>query len=249
MVPTLRYDGVAADALAGALGVPALELFDTVGSTLDVAHARAAEGADAGTLVLADEQTAGRGRQGRPWVSQRGSGIWLTLIERPRDPRAVDVLSLRLGLHAAAALAPFAGSPIGLKWPNDLYVDGRKLAGILVEARWREQRLDWIAVGFGINVRTPDAMPEAAALRAGVSRVAVLQRLVPALRAAAAESGGLRAEELAAYAARDVARGRRCVEPARGTVTGIDASGAVVIDTGAGAHAARAGSLVLLEEV
>ncbi|MHB2034867.1 MAG: biotin--[acetyl-CoA-carboxylase] ligase, partial [Gemmatimonadaceae bacterium] len=135
MAPTPRYDGVAADALAAMLGVPALELFDTVGSTLDVAHARAAEGAAAGTLILADEQTAGRGRQGRAWVSQRASGIWLTLIERPADPRAVDVLSLRLGLHAAAALAPFVHSPIGLKWPNDLYVDGRKLAGILVEAR------------------------------------------------------------------------------------------------------------------
>jgi BirA family biotin operon repressor/biotin-[acetyl-CoA-carboxylase] ligase len=242
-----RYDGRAADELAAMLGVPGVVLFDRVGSTLDVAHERAAAGAPAGTLVLADEQTAGRGRHGRSWVSEPGAGIWLTLVERPSDAAAVAVLSLRLGLHAARALERLAPGPVGLKWPNDLYVSGRKLAGILVEARWRQGALDWIAVGFGINVQAPRAMP-AGALRPGVRRLEALQALVPALRAAAAAVGTLAPAELAAYAARDIARGRGCREPVAGTVAGIDATGALLVETDVGMQAARAGSLVLVEE-
>ncbi len=243
------YDGVNAEQLAAACGVPDVVLFDRVGSTLDVAHERAAAGAPPGTLVLADEQTAGRGRQGRRWISEPGGGIWLALIERPRDSTAVQVLSLRLGLKAAAVLDEFAPARIGLKWPNDLYVQGGKLAGILVEARWREGALDWIAIGFGINVQAPPAMPDAAALRPGTRRLDVLARLVPALRAAAGEGGQLRAGECEAYASRDIARGRRCREPVAGTVAGIDASGALLVRTLAGLQAVRAGSLVLEEEV
>lgn len=243
------YDGEDAERLAAVCGVPDLVLLDRVGSTLDVAHERAAAGAPAGTLVLANEQTAGRGRQGRRWISEPGGGIWLTLVERPRDPSAVQVLSLRLGLRAANVLDDFAPAPIGLKWPNDLYVQGRKLAGILVEARWRQGTLDWIAIGFGINVQAPPGMPSAAALRPGTRRADVLARLVPELRAAAGEGGGLSAGEREAYASRDIARGRRCREPVAGTVAGIDATGALVVRTPAGLQAVRAGSLVLEEEV
>src|SRR5215217_6891246 len=100
--PADSYGGVTATALAARLGVPAVLAFDRVGSTLDVAH-RVAPTAASGTLVLADEQTAGRGRHGRRWASAPGAGLWLTLIERPVDIRALDVLSLRIGLAAAAA--------------------------------------------------------------------------------------------------------------------------------------------------
>ena len=92
----MRYP--AEEVLARELGLPAVEIFETVGSTLDVAHERAAAGAAAGTLILAEEQTAGRGRQGRSWTSEPGAGIWLTLIERPKDRASLDVLSLRVGL-------------------------------------------------------------------------------------------------------------------------------------------------------
>jgi BirA family transcriptional regulator, biotin operon repressor / biotin---[acetyl-CoA-carboxylase] ligase len=243
------FDGVDADRLAAVCGVPEVVLFRRVGSTLDVAHDRAARGAGGGVLVLADEQTSGRGRQGRHWVSESGAGIWLTLVERPADASAVHVLSLRLGLHAAGVLDEFAPSPIGLKWPNDLYVAGRKLAGILVEARWREGKLDWLAIGFGLNVRAPRGMPDAGALRAGSRRLDVLARLVPALRTAASEVGDLRPEERAAYAARDIALGRRCREPVAGTIAGIDAAGALLIQSGEETRAVRAGSLVLEEGV
>ncbi len=247
--PPTTYDGLSPAQLAAACGVPRAVLFDRVGSTLDVAHAQAADGAPAGTLVLADEQTAGRGRQGRRWVSEPGSGIWLSLVERPADASAVQVLSLRLGLHAARVLDGFGEAPVGLKWPNDLYLLGRKLAGILVEARWREGTLDWIAIGFGINVQAPRGMPDAAALRPGTHRCDVLARLVPALRGAAAERGALRPEERAAYAARDIVRGRACRAPVAGTVAGLDATGALLVRTPGGVQAVRAGSLVLEEEV
>jgi BirA family biotin operon repressor/biotin-[acetyl-CoA-carboxylase] ligase len=118
---------------------------------------------------------------------------------------------------------------VRLKWPNDLYCEGGKLAGILIEARWREQRLDWVAIGMGINVRLPEEMPGAAALRAVDSRANVLAELVPALRAAAAARGPLSERELMAYAERDLARG------------------SLLVRTPAGDVACRAGSLVFGE--
>ena len=226
--------------------------FDEVSSTLDVAHELAAGGADAGTVIVADAQTAGRGRMGRSWRSERGAGIWLTLIERPPDASALDVLSLRTGLALAPALDAFASARVALKWPNDLYVSGRKLAGILIEARWRESRPDWVAIGVGINLRPPASEPNAIGLRGGVSADDVLASILEPMRQAAARSGPLSDDERAAFAARDLARGRRCVEPVAGLVRGIDASGALLVDIispATPAHvtttAVRVGSLVL----
>lgn len=244
-----RYDGWDAASLAARLGVPAASLHASVPSGMDVAHALAAAGASAGTIVLADEQTAGRGRAGRRWTSHPGQGLWLVLLERPNDAAALTVLSLRLGIAAAAVLDRFAGAPVQLKWPNDLYLDGRKLAGILVEARWREGRPDWVAVGFGLNVVRPADVPTAAGLLAGTSRVEVLEELLPALRAAAAARGALSPRELAAFAARDLAAGRACREPGEGVVRGITAGGELAVETAPGViERFRAGSLVLGED-
>lgn len=225
-------------------------------STLDVAHSLAAEGAPAGTLIVADTQTAGRGRMGRSWRSEPGAGIWLTLIERPRDAAAVDVLSLRIGLALAPVLDALAATPVLLKWPNDLYVGDRKLAGVLIEARWRDAQPEWLAIGVGINLRPPASEARAAGLRAGVTRDDVLSRIVPAMRDAAARTGLLTEPELHAFAARDLARGRRCVQPIDGIVQGIDRSGELLVDIALSSDAAqtprvtsvRAGSLVLAEE-
>lgn len=219
--------------------------FDEIGSTLDVAHVLAAEGAASGTLVIADAQSAGRGRMGRSWRSEAGAGVWLTVIERPGSSRALDVLSLRIGLTLAPALDAFADDRVHLKWPNDLYVGDRKLAGVLVEARWRDRVPEWVAIGVGINVRVPRDEPRAVALRGGVSRIAVLEAAIPAVRAAAAREGLLDDSELAAFADRDLARGRRCLEPVAGTVRGIDASGALLVDVGSEITVVRGGSLVL----
>lgn len=241
------YDGIGAGALAARLGVPAVLLFDQVGSTLDVAH-RIAPDAASGTLVLADEQTAGRGRHGRRWTSAPGSGIWLTLIERPTDVRALDVLSLRCGLYAAEALDAMAGSRVGVKWPNDLYVGERKLAGILIETRWRGTAPDWVAIGFGINVVAPD-VPTGIGLRPGVSRVEVLDVLVPALRRAAGASRHFGDDELARWNARDIAAGRPLLSPAEGRASGISREGELLVADAAGSLTRhRSGSLTFAEQ-
>jgi BirA family biotin operon repressor/biotin-[acetyl-CoA-carboxylase] ligase len=243
------YDGRSATELRSLFELPRVELHEAVTSTLDVAHLLGAEGAPAGTLVLAELQTAGRGRAGRRWESRPGSGIWLTIIERPADPDAVELLSIRLGLAAARALDRWADEGVRLKWPNDLYVGGGKLAGILVETRWRDRRLDWAALGLGINMVPPPGVDRAvAALRPGSERVAVLQALVPALRAAARASGALDDSELEEYAARDMARGQRCTAPVTGVVQGIDARGSLLVRTASAVIPFRSGSLVLEEE-
>ena len=203
--------------------------------------------APSGTLVLADEQTAGRGRHGRLWASAPGAGIWLTLIERPSDARSLDVLSLRCGLYAAEALDTLADAPIGLKWPNDLYVGARKLAGILIETRWRGTAPDWVAIGFGLNVRAPE-LHTGVGLRAGVSRVDALERLVPALRRAAAASRHLSDDELVRWHQRDVATERAVATPVTGRVTGISREGELLVSDVLGSVSRhRTGSLTFAD--
>ncbi|MDQ6768589.1 MAG: biotin--[acetyl-CoA-carboxylase] ligase [Gemmatimonadota bacterium] len=207
----------------------------------------AADGTPAGTLVIANEQTAGRGRGGKSWQSSPEEGLWLTLIERPGDDSGLGVLSLRVGLAAAEALDRFAPEPIRLKWPNDLYVDRGKLAGILVEARWREQSIEWIAIGLGVNVRRPENLENAAGLEPGTARLDVLAELIPALRSAARATGPLTAGELEEFNARDLARGKTCIQPALGRVAGISPTGELLVALADTVAPFRSGSLVLEE--
>lgn len=230
--------------LARRLDLPRVAWQVSVASTMDEAHALAAGGAPAGTLVLADMQTHGRGRGGKHWSSRPGAGLWMTLIERPFDASGLDVLSLRVGLRAAQVLDRFAPSAVQLKWPNDLMLAEGKLGGILVEARWREQRPEWVAIGIGVNLALPDGVPQAASLGAGASRDEVLAELVPAIRGAAAARGALTPRELQAFAGRDWARDRRVVAPATGTVAGISPAGAALIVTSQGVVSCTSGSLV-----
>jgi BirA family biotin operon repressor/biotin-[acetyl-CoA-carboxylase] ligase len=239
------FDGASHEAIERMLDLPRVEILGTTTSTLDVAHRLAAEGAPSGTLVIADEQTAGRGRGGKSWESSAGSGLWLTLIERPADSSGLGVLSLRVGLAAAEALDRFAPEPIRLKWPNDLYIDQGKLGGILVEARWREQSVEWIAIGLGVNVAAPKNVKTAAGLEEGTDRLDVLGDLVPAVVAAARATGPLNAGEMEEFDARDLARGRRCVEPAIGRVAGITSTGELLVALADSVSPFRSGSLVL----
>ena len=227
------------------LGLPRVELLESTTSTLDVAHRIAARGAPAGTLVIANEQTAGRGRSGKSWQSSPGDGLWLTLIERPADSSGLGVLSLRVGLAAAEALDRFASEPIRLKWPNDLYVDERKLGGILVEARWREQAVEYVAIGLGVNVQVPRNVQSAAGLEPGTDRLDVLAELVPAVLVASRATGPLKTDEMEEFDARDLARGRRCIEPAVGRVAGITPTGELLVALADAVAQFRSGSLVL----
>jgi BirA family biotin operon repressor/biotin-[acetyl-CoA-carboxylase] ligase len=241
------WEGHTSAALARVLDVPHVEVLASVRSTMDIAHTLGAQGAPAGTMVLADEQTAGRGRAGRAWASPAGAGIWMTLLERPNDADALGVLSIRLGLKTAPVLERYVDEPVRLKWPNDVLLGGRKLAGILVETRWRDRQADWVAIGIGVNVTPPDRV-EAAALRDGTRRMDVLGELVPAVRAAARARGVLAPGELDAWAARDHAAGRRCRSPLVGRVRGLAADGSLMVEREGITALARAGSLVLEEE-
>jgi BirA family biotin operon repressor/biotin-[acetyl-CoA-carboxylase] ligase len=141
----------------------------------------------------------------------------------------------------------FAPEPIRLKWPNDLYIDRNKLGGVLVEARWREQSLEWIAIGLGVNMRLPDGVDNAGALEEGSTRLDVLGDLVPALRKAAEAAGPLDGGELEEFNARDLARGKICLEPALGRVAGISPTGELLVALADSVAPFRSGSLVLEE--
>ncbi len=239
-----RYDGLTGEELARRLDLPLVHVYGAVASTQDVAHELAQAGALAGTLVIADTQYAGRGRAGRVWTSDAG-GIWLTMLERPTDAAALQVLSLRIGLRLAAALDRFAAHLVKVKWPNDLWIEGRKVAGILVEVRWKADRPEWIAIGVGINLTAPAAVAQGTGLSDASDRLSILEEVIPALRGAAAARGAFSHVELARYAERDAVRGRSAIAPGRGRVDGIDADGRVVIVGEAGPMHFGSGSLVL----
>lgn len=239
----MSWLGVDGATLATRLGLPRVEALDVVASTMDRAHELAAQGAAGGTLVIAEEQSAGRGRGGRSWESRPGAGLWMTLVERPRAAEGLDVLSLRVGLRLAPVLDRWTPTPVRLKWPNDLYIGRGKLAGVLIEARWRGERPDWVAIGIGLNLVSPSDRPEAIGLD-DARAIEVLEEVVPALRAAAFATGPLTADELRAFAARDLAAGQRVTAPSLGIVRGISPAGELVLETDHGLAVHRAGSLV-----
>ncbi len=232
-----------ADALAAAMSVPRVVVLPTVTSTMDEAHRLGGEGAPGGTLIIADEQTAGRGRGGKRWTSEERLGLWMTLLERPSTPSGLDVLSLRIGLHLAPVLELFSGAPVQIKWPNDLYIGSRKVAGVLVEARWREQKAEWVAIGLGVNIISPAEVETAVGLLPGTRRSVLALALVPAVRAAAHARGPLTVAELAEFDRRDYARDRHCLKPAVGIANGITNDGALIITGEHGVTHYRAGSL------
>jgi biotin-[acetyl-CoA-carboxylase] ligase BirA-like protein len=242
-----EYDGVTVDELVTTTSAARIIVHDVVDSTMNVAHALARGGAADRTVVVAAEQTAGRGRENREWHSPSG-GVWFTAIARVGDTAHLGALPIRVGLEVARALDRFAAEPIGLKWPNDLYLAAPpgKLGGILVEARWRQDTLEWAAVGVGVNVGAPREGGRAG-LREGTRRADVLRAILPAVFSAVRRRGALDAEELAAFALRDIALGHEIVEPLAGTVRGVAPSGALQVEISGAVHEAHSGSLVFLE--
>jgi len=247
---TLALDGVAAADLAARWGVPQCSLFRQLDSTFSAIHDLAAHGAPAGTVVIAEEQTAGRGRDGRTWHSPAG-GVWLGMLLRPAGAE-LGVMSVRVGLAVADAVDALLGRlETRLKWPNDVLLAERKLAGILCEGRWHGDTLHWLAVGVGVNVC--NAIPAPVARRAvtleewlpAVRRLDLLDRLVPALAGLAAGEPVLSERECAAFAARDWLRGRQLRSPAAGRARGLRPDGALLIDLGAATIGVREGHVEL----
>jgi BirA family biotin operon repressor/biotin-[acetyl-CoA-carboxylase] ligase len=222
--------------------LPPLYRHEQVGSTLDLLHQLAESGAVEGTAVVAREQTAGRGSRGRSWHSPIG-GLWLSWLCRPATPLAGEVLSLRVGLAVVAVLEQLGNLPaIQLKWPNDVLIGGRKVAGILCEARWQGGALGWIA---------EDVAASATRLReycADVTTDSVLPAILQALESVAGQPTALSPTELAAFASRDWLNGRALREPVLGIARGITAEGALRVEQEGGVLAeVRSGSVVLAE--
>ena len=255
----LTLDDIPTTALARRWGVPQCGVFRTLTSSLDAIHDLGAQGAPSGTVVLAEEQTAGRGRDGRTWRSPLG-GVWLGMLLRPPPPLpAQGVLSLRVGLvlsdvvEAILGVRPtsLSGPRAGLKWPNDVLVDDRKVAGILCESRWQGETLQWLGVGIGVNVVNdiPAELAERAValrdLRPIVRRIDVLDQLVPALLRLTAHGAQLTEFECAAFARRDWLRGRQIRAPLAGRAAGIRPDGALLVDTGAGTTMVQGGHVEL----
>ncbi|HET8653982.1 MAG TPA: biotin--[acetyl-CoA-carboxylase] ligase [Longimicrobiaceae bacterium] len=258
------WEGASAEALAAEWGAPAVQLFRRVGSTNDVARRLAAAGAPAGTVVLAEEQLAGRGRVGRGWASPPGLGLWLSIVVRPPEPALAAAVPLLVGIETARALDAFVGAgAVGLKWPNDVECAGRKLAGILCEAAWEGATSPSVVAGLGLNVlHSLDDFPPELRARAGSVRLAaavpprrreVAAALVPSLLARLSRELRLSPAELAELESRDVLRGREVVvlEPATGArlasgvAAGVAADGAFLLRGPSGVREVRSGTLRL----
>lgn len=169
-----------------------LTLLSRTGSTNDVAKGLAAQNAPDGTVVLADEQTAGRGRMGRHWSAPPGTCILCSILFRPdlTLPQA-QWLTMLCALAAADAVDQVAALPVSLKWPNDLIVESqhwKKLAGVLTETGVMGERLEFVVVGIGINVNVaprdlPSLAPDATSILAETGREVDRTTLLAALLA------------------------------------------------------------------
>jgi BirA family transcriptional regulator, biotin operon repressor / biotin---[acetyl-CoA-carboxylase] ligase len=209
-------------------------------STNERAKELAVAGAPHGTLVTADEQTAGRGRQGREWTAPPRSAVLMSLVLRELDER--------LPLTAAVAVCDALPVDAAIKWPNDVWIDGRKVAGILVEGRPQE---GWAVLGIGLNVGT-ERFPDDLADTATSLRLAGLRRspeevLRDVLSSLDVWLGAPPARVLTAWRSRDALKGERVRwSDGEGVAGGIDDSGALVVQTSAGAVTLDAGEVHLL---
>ena len=210
-----------------------------LGSTNLAARELAAEGAPHGTLVTTDHQSAGRGRSNRVWEAPPGSSVLMSLVVRPADP----LVPLRAAVALSDVLAELPD--VAIKWPNDVLVGGRKVAGILVEGRPQD---GWAVLGMGVNVTAvPAGFEETATClaEAGDDRPvpSVLDSLLSALTRRLRQEPALL---LAAWRERDTLLGKQIGwDGGSGTAAGVDDSGSLLVDTAEGRVALDAGEVHL----
>ncbi|HEY8345895.1 MAG TPA: biotin--[acetyl-CoA-carboxylase] ligase [Symbiobacteriaceae bacterium] len=162
----------------------------SVGSTNDLAKELARSGAPEGLLVVADEQTAGRGRMGRTWQTPRGSALAMSLVLRPNlPPHEAPRITLVAAVAVAEAVQEVTGLTVGIKWPNDLQIGGRKVCGILTEMEAEMDRIAFVVCGMGLNVNLsreefpPELRDTATSLMAELGRRVLRAPLVQAIMA------------------------------------------------------------------
>jgi BirA family transcriptional regulator, biotin operon repressor / biotin---[acetyl-CoA-carboxylase] ligase len=252
--PDLVTPAELAAAALPALCAGRVEYRPSVGSTNELAKELARRGAPEGTLVIADQQTAGKGRLGRSWTSAPGAGIWMSLLLRPAvAPHAAPRLTLLSAVAVAEGVSEAVGLQAQIKWPNDLQLEGRKFCGILTEMEAELERVAFVVCGIGINVNhVPEEFrPGATCLREAAGK--------PVRRAAVA-AAVLRAFEgwhgqpfdavLQRCRERSATLGRQVTAvPAAGgaLLTGrahdLDADGALLIESGGRLHRVVAGEV------
>ena len=228
--------------------------YASIGTTMRVAADLAQQGCPEGTTVTADEQTAGRGRLGRSWVSQAGLGLYLSLVLRPPiRPHAAPILTLVAGVGVKEGLEGLTGLHCDIRWPNDILVNERKCCGILVEMEAEQQRVAHVIVGIGINLNheefPPDLGNTATSLRIETgkswSREQVLDPVLRSLESCYdlyLHEGSEPVLE-AFQAASSYARGRRVVieggpedgsVPVRGVTAGLNEHGLLMLEDASG---------------
>ena len=229
------------------------------GSTNDEAARLARAGASHGTVVIAQSQRAGRGREGRAWQSPPGLGLYLSAVVRPPLPLAlVPPMTLAIGVGLCDAARTF-GAPATLKWPNDLLVGDRKLAGVLVEAQSQGTRLEAVIVGIGVNLggELPDevaatAITLAEAAATTIDRGGFVDRLLASVahwidRYAASGLPAVIPAWTERMALGLVARATVDGAPLEGELAGLDGDGALLVRDGDGdLHRVRSGDVELV---
>jgi BirA family biotin operon repressor/biotin-[acetyl-CoA-carboxylase] ligase len=239
-----------------------LHHFEVIGSTNDHARELAEAGAGNGEVVIAEQQTGGRGRRGRPWTSPPGVNAYFSAVLRPELPPArAPELTLLASVAICDALRQ-ADVPAVIKWPNDLLVNGRKIAGILTELAAEPERVDWVVVGVGVNVNAgeqdfPEELrPIATSVRIERGAPAPRALFVAACLTALEEWLDRHAEEgfapiRAAWRERSGTLGQEVTVKTGGRdVVGraedIDEAGALLVRTAAGVERILSGDVLLL---
>jgi BirA family transcriptional regulator, biotin operon repressor / biotin---[acetyl-CoA-carboxylase] ligase len=222
---------------------------ETIPSTNDSAYAIAEGGAAEGALVIAESQTRGKGRMGREWVSPKGGGIYMSLVLRPdAETDEIPAITLIASSAIARALKKICRIDVGVKWPNDVLVDGKKLCGILTEIKAQTDRVEFLVLGIGLNVNTPaDKLPpEGTSLKEllgrEVNRLDLAKRILAEFEDVYSvfSRKGFRALRKECKKLSSVLGKRVKIEEHRRLITGlavdIDEKGALIIEDSKGTH-------------
>jgi len=264
----VQNNSLSLDEIQGALGTKRLgtkfHYFEEIDSTNSYARRLADAGAPEGEVVIAERQSEGRGRLGRSWVSPPFSNLYCSLVLRPAlAPAHAPQITLMAAVALADTIASFVADRPAIKWPNDIMIDGKKLAGILTESACDAKRIEFVILGIGVNLNFPrQRMPETIRDRATslmevagktLSRELFLRRLIQDLDRCYGILGDLGFAAIAPrWEAYFALRGRRVRvvmvdEALSGTVAGIDGDGALFLEAEDGVlHRVLAGDVIPL---
>ena len=249
------YDLQSASHLRALLGVPVLRIYETIGSTNDAARALADSGAETLSTVLANEQTLGRGRGGKSWLSAPGASLIVSIVfQTPRSQSgAPGPAPVRIGNAVAKAIEQSSKLAARIKWPNDVVIEGKgKVCGILCESSIRQEGIAYIIAGIGVNVgHVSDVYPSInQAAAQPIDRVALLRAVIDNLRPHADQIiAPLSNVEIAEISQRDVLLDQEVEtdDGTRGVARGILPDGSLQVETRQGMKAVHTATVRLAQ--